>query len=226
MFNILIAEDDKSVGRLIKSILTDNGYSCLLAENGEKALEIMDNNQIDLAVVDIMMPVMDGYEFTASVRDGGCDIPILMVTAKTTHNDKKEGFTLGADDYLAKPFDNDELLWRVEALLRRSKIATEKRLEIGSTVLDYRAFEITQNKEEVVVTPKEFLLLYKLLSYPSRLFTKRQLMDEVWSFDTESDEHTVEVHINRLREKFKNNGDFSIKTIRGFGYMGIINEKY
>ncbi len=222
MFNILIVEDDKSVGRLMKSVLSDAGYTCTLAENGKAALDIMDKKQIDLAVVDIMMPIMNGYEFTKTLRDGACDIPILMVTAKITHEDKKKGFELGIDDFLAKPFDTEELLWRVKALARRSKIASEKKLTLGSTELDYNAFSVKVENKEISVTPKEFLLLYKLLSYPNQLFTKRQIMDEIWSFDTESDEHTVEVHINRLREKFKDNKDFSIKTIRGFGYMGVV----
>ena len=222
MFNILIVEDDKSVGRLMKSVLCDEGYNCTLSQNGKEALDVMDNQQIDLAVVDIMMPVMNGYEFTKTLRQGGCDIPILMVTAKISHEDKKQGFALGIDDFFAKPFDTDELLWRVKALARRSKIASEKKLTLGSTVLDYNAFSVSVDKNEISVTPKEFLLLYKLLAYPNKLFTKRQIMDEIWSFDSESDEHTVEVHINRLREKFKDNKDFSIKTIRGFGYMGVV----
>lgn len=228
MFNILVVEDDKSVGKLMKSVLGDEGYNCTLAQNGKEALDVMDKQQIDLAVVDIMMPVMNGYEFTETLRQGGCEIPILMVTAKISHEDKKKGFALGIDDFLAKPFDTDELLWRVKALARRSKISSEKKLILGSTVLDYSCFSISVDKKAVSVTPKEFLLLYKLLSYPNKLFTKRQIMDEIWSFDSESDEHTVEVHINRLREKFKDNKDFSIKTIRGFGYMGVVvsdNEK-
>ncbi len=222
MFNIIIVEDDKSVGKLMKSVLNDEGYNCTLAQNGKEALDIMDKQKIDLAVVDIMMPVMNGYEFTQTLRQGGCDIPILMVTAKISHEDKKKGFALGIDDFLAKPFDTDELLWRVKALARRSKIASEKKLTLGVTVLDYNAFGVTVDGKSVSVTPKEFLLLYKLLAYPNKLFTKRQIMDEIWSFDSESDEHTVEVHINRLREKFKDNKDFSIKTIRGFGYMGVL----
>lgn len=228
MFNILIVEDDKSVGKLMKSVLGDEGYNCTLAQNGKEALDIMDKQQIDLAVVDIMMPVMNGYEFTETLRQGGCEIPILMVTAKISHEDKKRGFALGIDDFLAKPFDTDEFLWRIRALARRSKIASEKKLVLGSTELDYSSFSISVDKKTVSVTPKEFLLLYKLLSYPNKLFTKRQIMDEIWNFDSESDEHTVEVHINRLREKFKDNKDFSIKTIRGFGYMGVVvsdNEK-
>ena len=151
-----------------------------------------------------------------------------MLTAKISHEDKKKGFEVGTDDFLTKPFDDEELLWRVEALLRRSKIATEKKITVGSTTLDYASMSATVDGKLVTLTPKEFLLLFKLLSYPNQLFTKYQIMDEIWDFDTESDEHTVEVHINRLREKFKNNSDFYIKTIRGFGYMSVLenqNEK-
>lgn len=223
MFNILIVEDDNHMRELIKTILSQAGYNCKTANDGTEALLIMENSHIDLAVVDIMMPNMDGYEFTKTLRDGMCDIPVLMVTAKISYEDKKRGFLSGTDDFLPKPFENDELLWRVKALLRRSRIACEKVIKIGSTELDYASFSVKENEEKIELTPKEFLLLYKLLSYPNQLFTKRQIMDEIWDFDTESDEHTVEVHINRLREKFKNNKDFSIKTIRGFGYMGITN---
>ena len=209
MFNLLVVEDDPHVRSLIKAILTDEGYNCITASDGIDALDAMDNHHVDLAIVDIMMPRMDGYEFTKTLRDGKCEIPILMLTAKISHEDKKKG-------------------WRVEALLRRSKIATEKKITVGSTTLDYASMSATVDGKLVTLTPKEFLLLFKLLSYPNQLFTKYQIMDEIWDFDTESDEHTVEVHINRLREKFKNNSDFYIKTIRGFGYMSVLenqNEK-
>ncbi|MCD7796803.1 MAG: response regulator transcription factor [Clostridiales bacterium] len=225
MFNILIVEDDRNMRELIKTVLSRASYNCYTAVDGVQALEVMDSSHIDLAVVDIMMPNLNGYEFTKALRESGCNIPVLMVTAKISNEDKRQGFNSGTDDFLAKPFDNDELLWRIKALLRRSKITSEKVLEIGSTRLDYSSFTATVNGEKAELTPKEFLLLYKLLSCPNRLFTKRQIMDEIWNFDTESDEHTVEVHINRLREKFKNNRDFSIKTIRGFGYMGIIEDE-
>ena len=213
MFNLLVVEDDPHVRSLIKAILTDEGYNCITASDGIDALDAMDNHHVDLAIVDIMMPRMDGYEFTKTLRDGKCEIPILMLTAKISHEDKKKGFEVGTD---------------VEALLRRSKIATEKKITVGSTTLDYASMSATVDGKLVTLTPKEFLLLFKLLSYPNQLFTKYQIMDEIWDFDTESDEHTVEVHINRLREKFKNNSDFYIKTIRGFGYMSVLenqNEK-
>ena len=224
MFNILIVEDSPNVRNLLKEILTHAGYSCYMAEDGEAALLLMDSRQIDLAIVDIVMPKMDGYEFTRTLREGKCDMPVLMLTAKISHEDKRKAFEVGTDDFLSKPFDEEELLWRVEALLRRSKIAAEKKITIGSTVLDYNMRCASVDGRIVDLAPKEFLLLFKLLSYPGQLFTKQQIMDEVWDFDTESDEHTVEVHINRLRNKFRDNEDFYIKTIRGFGYMGVLTK--
>lgn len=224
MFNLLIVDDSTNVRNLLNETLSRAGYNCYLAENGEEALKLMDNQQIDLAIVDIMMPEMDGYEFTKILREGKCYIPVLMLTAKFSHEDKRKGFEVGTDDFLSKPFDNEELLWRIEALLRRSKIAAEKKITIGSTVLDYNTKCATVDGKILSLAPKEFLLIFKLLSYPGQLFTKQQIMDEVWNFDTESDEHTVEVHINRLRSKFKDNKDFYIKTIRGFGYMGVLTE--
>ncbi len=225
MFDILVVEDDKNVRSLVCSILKDAGYNYYAAENGLEALNVMDEHHVDLAVVDIMMPEMDGYEFTETLRSCDCELPVLMLTAKISHEDKKKGFGVGADDFLPKPFDEEELLWRIEALLRRSKIASEKRLTVGKTTLDYGSMGATSDGKKVVLSPKEFRLLFRLLSYPNHLFTKHQIMDEIWDFDSESDEHTVEVHINRLRDKFKNNPDFYIKTVRGFGYMAVIEKK-
>lgn len=225
MFNILVVEDDNHVRSLVCSILKDAGYECFPAENGLEALNVMDEHHVDLAVVDIMMPEMDGYEFTETLRSCNCELPVLMLTAKISHEDKKKGFGVGADDFLTKPFDEEELLWRIEALLRRSKIAAEKRLTIGKTTLDYGSMSAETDGKKIELSPKEFLLVFKLLSYPNHLFTKHQIMDEIWDFDSESDEHTVEVHINRLREKFKKNTDFYIKTVRGFGYMAVVEKK-
>lgn len=226
MFNILIVEDDAHIRHLIYDILKEAFYNCFSACDGIRALEIMEENQIDLAIVDIMMPNMNGYEFTKTLRKSGCNIPILMVTAKISIDDKREGFNSGTDDFLEKPFEEEELLLRVKALLRRSKVSSEKKIKIGSTELDYSSMSAYQDGKEVKLTPKEFLLLlFKLLSSPNQLFTKYQIIDEIWGFDSESDEHTVEVHINRLRDKFKNNKDFKIKTIRGFGYMGITEKQ-
>ena len=181
----------------------------------------MEHRHIDLAVVDLTMPQMDGLTFTRTVREGGSSLPILMVTARVAQADKREGFRAGTDDYMVKPVDEEEMLWRIEALLRRSRSAAEQRLTVGGTVLDYRAMSATCGGKPVPLSAKEFQLLYKLLSYPETLLTKRQLIDELWDLDSEVDEHTVEVHISRLREKFRGCPDFHIRTIRGFGYMAL-----
>lgn len=225
MFHILVADDDKHTRMLLRAVLESENYTVSTAENGEQALELLDREHIDLVILDVMMPEMDGYEFTETLRSCDCELPVLMLTAKISHEDKKKGFGVGADDFLPKPFDEEELLWRIEALLRRSKIASEKRLTVGKTTLDYGSMGATSDGKKVVLSPKEFRLLFRLLSYPNHLFTKHQIMDEIWDFDSESDEHTVEVHINRLRDKFKNNPDFYIKTVRGFGYMAVIEKK-
>ena len=223
MFQILVVEDDAHVRSLLETILTDAGYFCTTAVDGMDALLRMDEEHVDLAIVDVMMPRMGGNEFTRTLRETQCEIPILMLTARLSHEDKRMGFQAGVDDFLTKPFDEEELLWRVKALLRRSRIVSEQELWIGGTHLDYSSMQVEVEGVPIAVTPKEFLLLYKLLSYPSQLFTKRQIMDEIWNYDSDSDEHTVEVHINRLREKFRDDADFSIKTIRGFGYMAMLN---
>ena len=224
MFHILVVEDDPSTRMLMCEVLRGAGYSPHEAEDGQAALDLMDKFQFDLAVVDIMMPRMDGFAFTRTLREGACDLPILMVTAKLSQSDKKRGFEVGTDDYMVKPVDEEEMLWRISALLRRSRIARERRLTVGGTTLDYNSFQVTENGVTQQLSPKEFQLLYKLLSYPSSLLTKRQLLDELWDLDTEVDEHTVEVHIHRLRERFRDNPDFEIRTVRGFGYMGILKE--
>ena len=225
MFQILVVEDDAHVRSLLETILTDAGYFCTTAVDGMDALLRMDEEHVDLAIVDVMMPRMGGNEFTRTLRETQCEIPILMLTARLSHEDKRMGFQAGVDDFLTKPFDEEELLWRVKALLRRSRIVSEQELWIGGTHLDYSSMQVEVEGAPIAVTPKEFLLLYKLLSYPSQLFTKRQIMDEIWNYDSDSDEHTVEVHINRLREKFRDDADFSIKTIRGFGYMAMLNKE-
>ena len=225
MFQILVVEDDAPVRSLLETILTDAGYFCTTAVDGMDAQLRMDEEHVDLAIVDVMMPRMGGNEFTRTLRETQCEIPILMLTARLSHEDKRMGFQAGVDDFLTKPFDEEELLWRVKALLRRSRIVSEQELWIGGTHLDYSSMQVEVEGVPIAVTPKEFLLLYKLLSYPSQLFTKRQIMDEIWNYDSDSDEHTVEVHINRLREKFRDDADFSIKTIRGFGYMAMLNKE-
>ena len=221
MFNILVAEDDASACRLMCEVLRQAGYQPFPAGDGAQALALMEHRHIDLAVVDLTMPQMDGLTFTRTVREGGSSLPILMVTARVAQADKREGFRAGTDNYMVKPVDEEEMLWRIEALLRRSRSAAEQRLTVGGTVLDYCAMSATCGGKPVPLSAKEFQLLYKLLSYPETLLTKRQLIDELWDLDSDVDEHTVEVHISRLREKFRGCPDFHIRTIRGFGYMAL-----
>ena len=221
MFNILVVEDDNNSRRLTADVLEENGYVAVTACNGEKALEIMDNKHIDLVIADIMMPVMDGYAFTKMLRENGISIPIIMVTAKESISDKKQAFTIGADDYMVKPVDEEELLLRVSVLLRRSQIANERRITVGGTTFSYDELTVSVNGSTSELPPKEFMLVYKLLSYPNKIFTRRQLIDEIWDMSSNSDERTVDVHINRLRERFKGNGDFEIVTVRGLGYKAV-----
>ncbi|MBR6603491.1 MAG: response regulator transcription factor [Clostridia bacterium] len=221
MFDILVVEDDRSTRLLMEAVLRRGGYNPILASNGIEALEIMDHKHVDLVLLDIMMPQMDGYEFTRTLREGGSELPILMVTAKEAPADKKQGFLAGTDDYMVKPVDEEEMLLRIAALLRRSKISTEHKLTVGRTVLDYDKLTVFDGKSENALPPKEFLLLYKLLSYQGKIFTRAALMDEIWDMDSESDPHTVDVHINRLREKFGQNPDFEIVTVRGLGYKAV-----
>ena len=224
MFNILVAEDDASACRLMCEVLRQAGYQPFPAGDGAQALTLMEHRHIDLAVVDLTMPQMDGLTFTRTVREGGSSLPILMVTARVAQADKREGFRAGTDDYMVKPVDEEEMLWRVEALLRRYRSTAERRLTVGSTVLDRSALQVITPQGTQQLTAKEFMLLLKLLSYPRTLFTKRQLIDDIWDLDSEVDEHTVEVYISRLRDKFRGNPDFELRTIRGFGYMGMPRE--
>lgn len=225
MFNIMVVEDNENTRKLMKAVLLENGYNPILAGDGIEALEILDSQHIDLIILDIMMPNMDGYEFTETLRQAKWDIPILMVTAREAPSDKKKGFILGTDDYMVKPVDEGEMILRIAALLRRSKIASEHRLVIGRTELNYDEFSVKYNGWTEEIPQKEFLLLFKLLSYQNKIFTRRQLMDEIWGLDSDSDERTVDVHINRLRDRFKDNEDFQIVTIRGLGYKAVkLNE--
>lgn len=218
MLSIMIVDDNENARKLYSTVLEQQGYNTVTASNGEEGLEVMDKMHIDLIVLDVMMPKMDGYEFTKTLRDCGWETPILMVTAKETAADKKRGFLSGTDDYMVKPVDEEEMILRIAALLRRSKIASEHKITVGSTVLDHNGLTVTTDSGEITLPQKEFMLLFQLLSYKDKIFTRRQLMDEIWDMDSETDERTVDVHINRLREKFKNNKDFSIVTIRGLGY--------
>lgn len=221
MFNILIVEDNKDLRELFYTVLMHNGYKCFSASDGVQALEIMDKEYIDLIVADIMMPNMDGYELTKELRDANYTIPILMVTAKDDYDAMQKGFYLGTDDYMVKPINVNELVLRVGALLRRAKIINDKKITVGSTVLDYDSLTVSTADAEYMLPQKEFMLIYKLLSYPGKIFTRQQLMDEIWGLDSETDDRTINTHINRLRERFENNPDFDIITIRGLGYKAV-----
>lgn len=218
MFNILVVEDDKNTRKLMCAVLKRSGFEVHSAENGVAALEVMDKQHIDLIVLDIMMPEMDGYELTGELREAGMNLPILMVSAKEEARDRRRGFRVGTGDYMVKPVDEEEMVLRIHALLRRAQIAHDKRLYVGDTILDYDAMSIIQGEERVTLPQKEFLLLFKLLSYPGVIFTRIQLMDEIWGMDSDTDDHTVNVHINRLRDRVKGNRDFEIVTVRGVGY--------
>jgi len=223
MPNILVCEDDKSLNNLISTVLRNDGHTVITAFNGSEALSQFDCAHIDMLVSDIMMPEIDGYELLESLRAVNNNIPVLFITAKGTFSDKSKGFNLGADDYMVKPIDIKELVLRVNALLRRSKISNERRIVIGSTVLDSDAYTVTESDGVSVTLPqKEFLLLFKLLSYPDRVFTRFEIMDEIWGYESESDEKTINVHISKLRSRYENNPDFSIETVRGIGYKAVI----
>ena len=224
MFTILIAEDNKNTARLMEVVLTQNGYKTIQAQDGLEALAILEEHHVDLILLDIMMPRMDGYEFTKVLREGGNKIPILMVTAKDSPDDIHKGFLTGTDDYMTKPVDEFEMLLRIQALLRRARIAEDRELVIGNSRLSYEGFSITHGNETITLPKKEFQLLFKLLSYPNKTFTRNQLMDEFWDADSNSEPRTVDVHVNRLRERFKNYNDFEIITIRGLGYKAVIKE--
>ena len=218
MFKILIAEDDIELRELFKHILVKNGYSVTGVSNGQEALDLLDKSYFDLIISDIMMPVMDGYDLVHSLRESGNNIPVLTVTAKDAFDDMRQGFLSGTDDYMVKPVNVNELVLRVGALLRRAQVVNERRLTIGSTVMACDLLTVTSNGNSMILPQKEFMLLYKMASFPSKIFTRQQLMDEIWGYDSETDTHTVDVHIGRLRDRFKDNCDFTIITIRGVGY--------
>lgn len=220
MFKLLVVEDNKNLQKLYAAILKSNGYTTFTADNGEEALKVLENEHIDLIVLDIMMPVMDGYELTDILRQGGSETPILMITAKSEKEDKRAGFLVGIDDYMTKPVDEEEMLLRIKALLRRSKIVSERKLEIGATTFHYDSLTVEHDGETFSLPKKEFYLIYKLLSYPGQIFTKNQLLDEIWGFESDSD-NTLNVHVNRLRNRFESNKDFEIVTVRGLGFKAV-----
>ena len=225
MINILVAEDDKHARKLLETLLKREGYTVFTAEDGEKVLEILSIQHIDLIILDIMMPKMDGFEVARLLREANFTMPILMATAKHLPEDKKKGFIVGTDDYMTKPIDTEEMLLRIRALLRRSQIVNERKLTIGKVRLDYDALTVTRENEIQTLPQKEFYLLYKLLSTPDTIFKRQELIEEIWGLENDSDFRTVDVHIKRIREKLEEINEFEIVTIRGIGYKAIINKE-
>lgn len=221
MFQILVVEDDTNTRKLMTAVLKENGFYPIPAGNGMEALNLLDNHHIDLVLLDIMMPDMDGYELTKRLRESNYSLPILMVTAKQLPEDKHRGFIVGTDDYMTKPVDEEEMVLRIKALLRRAQIVSERKIRIGDVVLDYDSMTVSRGEEVQELPCKEFCLIYKLLSYPGKIFTRMQLMNEVWGIESESDDSTINTHINRLRRRFETYPEFSIETIRGLGYKAV-----
>lgn len=221
MLKILIVEDDKELRLLFQRVLTKNGYAVRGVANGQEALDALDLEYVDLIISDVMMPVMDGYELVSSLREAGITIPVLMITAKDAFDDMRLGFLSGSDDYMVKPVNVNEMVLRVGALLRRAQMINERRQSIGDTVLEYDQMSVTSGGESTVLPQKEFMLLYKMTASPGRIFTRQQIMDDIWGVGSETDPHTVDVHIGRLRDRFRGNADFEIVTMRGVGYKVV-----
>lgn len=221
MLKILIAEDDRELCQLFSHVLLKHGYTVKGVSNGKEALDAIDNEYYDLIISDIMMPVMDGYELARELRESGNTTPIMMITAKDAFDDMRMGFLSGTDDYMVKPINVNEMVLRVGALLRRSQMINERRQVIGNTVLECDSLTVNTPDESMVLPQKEFMLLYKMASYPGKIFTRQQLMDEIWGYGNESDPHTVDVHIGRLRDRFRDSTDFKIITMRGVGYKVV-----
>ena len=221
MFRVLIVDDDKNIRYLLGEVLQMEKFDVLTAENGENALSVIDKEHVDLVVVDITMPKMDGYEFTRTVRETRADLPILMISAKQLPEDRKKGFTAGIDDYMSKPLDMEEFILHVKALLRRAGAESDRKITIGDVTLDYDSLSVTRGAETIVLPQKEFLLLYKLLSFPDKIFTRIQLMDEIWGMECDTGWETVTVHIGRLRKRFEGWKEFELQSIRGLGYKAV-----
>ena len=221
MLKILIAEDDRELRQLFSHVLTRNGYTVTGVANGQQALDALEQDYYDLIISDIMMPILDGYALSRQLREAGSTTPILMITAKDAFDDMRLGFQSGVDDYMVKPVNVNEMVLRVQALLRRAQMISDRRQTIGSTVLECDSLTVTTPEESTVLPQKEFMLLYKMAAFPGRIFTRQQLMEEIWGYDSESDTHTVDVHIGRLRDRFRDSPDFKIVTIRGVGYKVV-----
>ena len=221
MFHILVVDDDRSTRFFMRALLEAERYTVSLAQNGVEALEALEKEHIDLVVLDVMMPQMDGYEFTRQLRAAKNELPILMVSAKQMPEDRRLGFIAGTDDFMVKPVDEEEMLLRIKALLRRTRIASERQIVIGPVKLDYDSLTVSRGDEVLTLPHKEFLLLYKLLSYPGKSFTRIELMDEIWGADSETGWETVTVHISRLRKRFENWPEFELQSVRGLGYTAV-----
>ena len=221
MLKILIAEDDRELRQLFSHVLNRHGYTLVRVSNGQEALDAMDASFFDMIISDIMMPVMDGYALVRQLREVGNTTPVLMITAKDAFDDMRLGFQSGVDDYMVKPINVNEMVLRVQALLRRAQMINDRRQTIGDTVMECDSLTVTAAGESQLLPQKEFMLLYKMAAYPGKIFTRQQLMDEIWGYDSESDSHTVDVHIGRLRDRFRENPDFKIVTIRGVGYKVV-----
>ena len=221
MLKILIAEDDRELRQLFSHVLTKHGYAVKGVTNGKEALDALDSDYFDIIISDIMMPVLDGYELVRSLRESGNTTPVLMITAKDSFDDMRRGFLAGTDDYMIKPINVNEMVLRVQALLRRAQMISERRQVIGNTVMEIDSLTVTTEGESFILPQKEFMLLYKMAASPGKIFTRHQLIDDIWGYDNESDTHTVDVHIGRLRDRFRDNTDFKIVTMRGVGYKVI-----
>ncbi|PTO35657.1 response regulator transcription factor [Enterococcus mundtii] len=222
MNRILLVEDDERLQQLYQSVLERAGFLVFAVANGTEALKQLESTQVDVIITDIMMPEMDGYELLETLRSSRVETPVLIITAKADFEDKKKGFQLGTDDYMTKPVDVNEMVLRVEALLRRAKINHSHQLNIGQTSLNQETYEVIKQDQAILLPQKEFQLLYKLLSHPNKIFTRQQLMDDIWGLDTNTEERTIDVHIKRLRTRFIENDDFQIITVRGLGYKAVI----
>ncbi|MCR5100736.1 MAG: response regulator transcription factor [Butyrivibrio sp.] len=221
MVKILLVEDEKAVRELTKVKLKDK-YTILEAEDGLKAFDVLDNEHVDIMIVDVMMPNMDGFEFVGELREMGDNTPVIMLTAMDSFAHKKKGYNLGIDEYLTKPIDYEELTWHIEAILRRYKINTDKEIKLGKFVISESAMTVVYDGTQIDLTETEFKLLYKLLSYPGVIFTKQQIMDDIWGYDSETDYSTIKVFINRLRNKIGECDEFEIVSARGVGYKAEI----
>jgi len=223
MLNILVVEDDKNISKLMQEVLKQANYHPIPAGSCEEALEVLDKLTIDLIVLDVMLPGMNGFEFAKELRDHRIKMPILMVTALGEMSDMTKGFTHGADDYMTKPINEEEFILRIKALLRRAKISADHLIEVGATVLNYDEFSVSWAGNKITFPKKEFLLLFKLVSYPDKIFTRRQLIDDIWSLESDTDERSVDVHVNRIRDRMKGNTDLELLTVRGLGYKVVSN---